>query len=329
MEIVASSSSELVAANNPKDISTPENKGTSPLSSEAKPTNKKRPLEEDLPTEQSSGEAITGASMGSSVTSSPQSQASLLPQKKRRLDDEPSVLNLSGQVGDGVDDDTGDSLTTSIAAAAPATATTIPSISTPAPTLMTPPTPHSTLVQISAAAALTESSPEDTWLDTILTSLPFTETQTEEKDANTRPLKKARLDMEPIATNRIPTSSTTLGSTEPLAVVISNANPTLQMNALSKPPPFVVLPVELFSEILIYTGSPQHVLAVARTCKALCQTLLSTNNQFIWREARRACAFNLAAGPVHLPDPPKDFFGEAAYAAFVFDSGVCEVSFTV
>ena len=94
---------------------------------------------------------------------------------------------------------------------------------------------------------------------------------------------------------------------------------------LSQNPPFVVLLVELLSEILIYTGS-QYGLAIARTCKVLCrQTLLSTNNQFIWREARKACAIDRATGPVCLLDPPIEFFGEAAYAAFVFDLGVCEV----
>ena len=56
------------------------------------------------------------------------------------------------------------------------------------------------------------------------------------------------------------------------------------------------------------TGSPQYVLAVARTCKVLCQTLLSTNNQFIWREARKACAIDRATGPVCLPDPPDRVF---------------------
>lgn len=131
-----------------------------------------------------------------------------------------------------------------------------------------------------------------------------------------------------------------------------------------KGPPFLTLPLELLSEILILTGSPQHVLAVTRSCKALCQTLLSPNAQFIWREARKGpgCSFktkthatqptpivNVNVNPglqmallglglaepsadevstnvTRLPDPPPRFFSsEAAYAAFIFDSGTCDV----
>ncbi|KAF9533430.1 hypothetical protein CPB83DRAFT_845249 [Crepidotus variabilis] len=125
-----------------------------------------------------------------------------------------------------------------------------------------------------------------------------------------------------------------------------------------KTPPFCSLPLELLAEILIYTGSPQHVLAVARSCKFLCDTLLGTNAQFIWRAARKssACAFEKEipetpqlgwmvnaggmvvqvtqptpapdGGPrkefVHLPDPHR-CFTEASFAAFVFDAGKCDV----
>ena len=139
----------------------------------------------------------------------------------------------------------------------------------------------------------------------------------------------------------------------------------------SMPSPFLALPLELLSEVLILTGSSRHVLAIARTCKALCHTLLGPDAQFIWREARRGtgCAFevddktpvvgvvNWLANPVgpmpHVvagfvvninnnddtepqqwpkkliapPDLPKQFFTEASYAAFLFDSGPCNVRF--
>lgn len=106
----------------------------------------------------------------------------------------------------------------------------------------------------------------------------------------------------------------------------------------SKTSGLLTLPLELLAEILILTGSPQHVLATARSCKTLCDTLLSPNAQFIWREARKGpgCTFEIETALLgfggtpekkifSLPDPPKQFFGEPAYAAFVFDSGKCEV----
>ncbi|KAF8814728.1 hypothetical protein BYT27DRAFT_7205692 [Phlegmacium glaucopus] len=310
MESVASSPSEPIAADNTADIDVllPENNETLPSSSEAKVTNKKRRLEEDIPTAQGSSEAIAGPSTAYSVTPSSQSQSS---HKKRRLDSEPSGLDSSDEVEDGVGHDAGDSSTSFIAPAAPATTTTVPSVSTQTLTQMAPPTPPATSVQVSTTAADPRAGSPfwDDFLADILASPP------------NKTSKRVRLDIEPTATNRNPTLSSTLGSTEPLT---ANADTNLHMDAFPKPSPLVVLPVELLSEILIYTGSPQHVLAVARTCKALCQTLLSTTNQFIWREARRACAFDFEGEPVYLPDPPEDFFGEAAYAAFVFDSGVCE-----
>lgn len=330
-------SSSTSADDKTEDISIPEHKETSPVSSdlETKVTNKKRRLEEDIPTELGFGEATAGTSVGASVTSTPQcrpslgdqgQESTLHPQKKRRLDDvdESSAFDASDEVEDRTDLDTGDS-SISIVVATRATKT---ATSTPTSSLIAPPTLHATSPQLSAPAVdpSAESSSRVTVPDAVLHSLSLLETQIEEKDANTRPSKKARLSVGPTDTNSIPTSSSTLESAGPLAATISDANTTLQIDAFPKPSPLVVLPVELLSDALIYTGSPQHVLAVARTCKALCQTLLNPNNQFIWREARRTFSFNLATGPVFLPDPPNDFFGEAAYAAFVFDSGVCEVS---
>jgi hypothetical protein len=346
-----------------------ENKETSPSSSQAKATSKKRRLEvdEDSLTELGSGQAISVTSVGSSVavnseTAPPLSKATNkkrrleedipteqvfdqivavtssvpteilledreptpLARKDHHLDNEPLASDSSSQVQDTVEDDTRDSSINSITAAAPATLTAALPISTPPPTSIS----HVTSVQVSAPVTdlRVESSSRDTAPNLTLPSPPLAEALIEKSDTNTRPSKRARLDIEPTATHPVPTSSITLESTASLAVVIPDVNITLQTNALLKPSPLVVLPVELLSEILIYTASPQHVLAVARTCKALCQTLLSTNNQFIWKLARKACVFKALSEPTYLPDPPQEFFGEAAYAAFIFDLGTCDVS---
>jgi hypothetical protein len=95
------------------------------------------------------------------------------------------------------------------------------------------------------------------------------------------------------------------------------------------------LPLEILGHILILTGSPRHVLAFARTSKRFCYTLISEGAQYIWRQARRGlqCSFLEATSEDSVivphfyspPDPPKQFFSEAAYAAFLFDPGSCDV----
>ncbi|KAF5311117.1 hypothetical protein D9619_007983 [Psilocybe cf. subviscida] len=94
-----------------------------------------------------------------------------------------------------------------------------------------------------------------------------------------------------------------------------------------KTPGFLKLPLELLSDILIRAGSPEYLLAVARTCKSLCHTLLSRDAEFIWREARQSpsIVYQHEITTCKLPDPPAEFFSEAAYAAFVFSSGKCDV----
>jgi hypothetical protein len=83
---------------------------------------------------------------------------------------------------------------------------------------------------------------------------------------------------------------------------------------------FPTLPLELLAEILIQTNSPRDVLSVARTSKLLCSTLVcNPTADFIWRAVRKKCL------PHALPDPTHNF-SEAAYAAFVYDGGVCDVS---
>ncbi|KXN81671.1 hypothetical protein AN958_03918 [Leucoagaricus sp. SymC.cos] len=112
--------------------------------------------------------------------------------------------------------------------------------------------------------------------------------------------------------------------------------------------PILHLPLEVLAEILLYTISPKDLLAVARTCKSLCGQLISPGAAFIWRKMRLKVGlpdpgqFLSSTTPPILetllpfrdPDertlPPlrgvKLFMGrESAYAAFVFDGGVCEV----
>ncbi len=95
---------------------------------------------------------------------------------------------------------------------------------------------------------------------------------------------------------------------------------------------FLDLPFDVLADILILTGYPGDILAVARTSKQLCTQLVGPAAGFIWKKARIA---------VGLPDPaaysaqagtPQEVVGvgyfisrEAAYAAFVFDGVICEV----
>jgi len=178
------------------------------------------------------------------------------------------------------------------------------------------------------------------------------------------PFKKPRLDASPKTTSTLTTEGKSTSAGSPLQP--DGSDVIIEPASAPKGSPFLTLPLELLSEILILTGSPQHVLAVARACKALCQTLLSPNAQFIWREARKGpgCTFGtkthvpqptpiaivnpVNVGPglqiallslgleladnevsrnvTRLPDPPPQFFSsEAAYAAFIFDSGTCDV----
>lgn len=100
---------------------------------------------------------------------------------------------------------------------------------------------------------------------------------------------------------------------------------------------FIRLPLETLGEILCSLPTPKDLLAVARTCKTLCKILIHPDAAYIWRRLRNK---------VGLPDPLKfnselssetnEVLGwvegiglfvrkESAYAAFVFDGGVCEV----
>ncbi|KAJ7058052.1 hypothetical protein C8F01DRAFT_1027474 [Mycena amicta] len=82
-------------------------------------------------------------------------------------------------------------------------------------------------------------------------------------------------------------------------------------------PVLVNLPVELVADILLYTNSTKDVLAVARTCKFLCNTLLRREAAYIWRYTRLNCL------PGPLPDPKKVGLSESAFAAMLFDPGTC------
>ncbi|KAF9568625.1 hypothetical protein CPC08DRAFT_702225 [Agrocybe pediades] len=85
------------------------------------------------------------------------------------------------------------------------------------------------------------------------------------------------------------------------------------------------LPTELLNEILLLTGCPKYVLAMARTCKAFCNLLLAPEATRIWREVRKSYVLvsRLNQKVLRLPDPP-EIFSEARYASFLFDSGDCD-----
>lgn len=75
------------------------------------------------------------------------------------------------------------------------------------------------------------------------------------------------------------------------------------------------LPLELLAEILKFSSSIT-VLAVARTCKWLCETLTHKDQEFIWKAARSNYFGE------KLPDPPPGL-PEPAYASAIFDVGNC------
>ena len=77
------------------------------------------------------------------------------------------------------------------------------------------------------------------------------------------------------------------------------------------------LPLEILAEVLLYT-TPRDILAVARTSKFFCNTLVDPSSEFIWKGARTRNS------PIAIPDPTPNFT-EASYAAFLFDYGECEV----
>ncbi|CAA7269347.1 unnamed protein product [Cyclocybe aegerita] len=182
-----------------------------------------------------------------------------------------------------------------------------------------------------------------------------------DNDDGHRPNKKARLNSD--IASAAGGSSVSVVNVHSSTVAPGNSQPSVALSGYfeaKKPSPFLTLPLELLSEVLILSGSPQHVLAIARTCKALCHTLLNADAEFIWREARKGCSFVVPeignnptfdaqtlqswfppppapAGPnvagdapvnrrvvVSLPDLPRQFFTESSYAAFLFDSGKCE-----
>ena len=101
----------------------------------------------------------------------------------------------------------------------------------------------------------------------------------------------------------------------------NNADAPCDPNITPKVDLLMLLPVEIIAQILIYTRSTRDVLAVARCSRHLCAILVDPSNASIWSAARKDSAWRT------MPDPPSSM-PEPAYAAFVFDGGKCEVSFT-
>lgn len=133
---------------------------------------------------------------------------------------------------------------------------------------------------------------------------------------------------EPVITTDIPEAVDSKPPTKKTRLEANDERQDGTGHDVLKSPSILKLPLELLSEVLIRTGSPEHVLAVARTCKSLCHTLLSRDAEFIWRETRRSPSIMFQHENItcKLPDPPAEFFNEVAYAAFIFSPGNCDVS---
>lgn len=69
--------------------------------------------------------------------------------------------------------------------------------------------------------------------------------------------------------------------------------------------------------MILSDTTPRDILALARTSKYFCATLVNPAHAGIWKEARLQF-------PIKIPEPTPNFT-EPAYAAFLFDHGVCEV----
>lgn len=78
------------------------------------------------------------------------------------------------------------------------------------------------------------------------------------------------------------------------------------------------IPTEMLAETLAYT-TPIDLLALARTSKYLCNTLVDPSNVYMWRRARKQ------VDPAPVPDPPARW-KEPAYASWLFDPRSCKVS---
>ena len=78
------------------------------------------------------------------------------------------------------------------------------------------------------------------------------------------------------------------------------------------------LPVEILAEILSYTTT-RDILSLTRASKYFCHTLCNKSHDFVWKKARARFS------PAAIPDPTPNFT-EPAYAAVLFDYGLCEVN---
>lgn len=121
---------------------------------------------------------------------------------------------------------------------------------------------------------------------------------------------------------KTPPSPTTPKSARDKRIKLQDAASGPQAIAQNSKPPCLLtrFPLEILAEVLSYTGSPKDILALARTSKHFCSVLVNNpGSEFIWRQSRKDCS-------PPIPDPTPNFT-EASYAAFIFDAGVCEVSF--
>ncbi len=117
-----------------------------------------------------------------------------------------------------------------------------------------------------------------------------------------------------------PSSKRHMHKKRKLASTPSKAHSLPSESEQNKPPcGFTRIPLEILAEVLLYTPFTQDILALARCSKYFCGTLVNNpGTVFIWKRVRAA------ALPSPIPDPTPNFT-EAAYAAYLFDSGPCEV----
>jgi hypothetical protein len=97
------------------------------------------------------------------------------------------------------------------------------------------------------------------------------------------------------------------------------------------------LPYDILEAILSKTGDPRFLLATARTCKELYKKLTHPSASGMWKKLRKSSHIGLpdpaaydtgvGDGGLNVKIAGVRFFAsnEAAYAAFVFDGGPCEV----
>lgn len=196
------------------------------------------------------------------------------------------------------------------------------------------------------------------------TKRPLDEGATTESDTRAKRARKTPVDS-PVGTPQVEQanieSSSTISPAPPLSLApepsdqvwsgdgtfmsiedaIENGSP-IQIDNAEEPTPrcaYLSLPFDVLADILILVEHPKDILAVARTCKQTCTQLVSPAASFVWKKARLALGLPdplgyettvknlpMSIGSIQSVVGVECFVDrEPAYAAFVFDGGICEV----